>query len=157
MAFLSGSKGQNITNIHFTVYRTLSTFSLFFIISVLVHACTHRGIFNRLVLVTYTHAHTYEYSTDYIRIFVMFPFSCISWYIDLTLYCFVLYVLLYASFHVLTSNAFSNNAPTINVGPKIFTPDKLQYTRMAMLEVKFPVGVQSHYTGFVILVSYLTW
>ena len=50
------------------------------------------------VLVTRTHAK--EYSTDYSWIFVMFPFSCISWYIHLIL--FVLNVLLYASFHIFT-------------------------------------------------------
>ena len=61
---------------------------------------THRGIFNKLMLSTHTHTHTHthrniqqthvkyihthththteEYSTVCFRIFVMFPFSCIS-------------------------------------------------------------------------------
>ena len=42
--------------------------------SVLVQTCTHTGIFNRLVLVTHTRTHKEEYSTDYIRLYVIFPF-----------------------------------------------------------------------------------
>ena len=69
-----------LVHIHFIVYRTLSMFYFLhnICVSTRIHTRTHRGIFNRLVLVTYTHAHTEEYSTDYIRIFVMFSFSCIS-------------------------------------------------------------------------------
>ena len=48
-----------ILSLH-TFYSLQDTFNIssFSIISVLVHTHTHRGIFNSLVLVTYTHAHT---------------------------------------------------------------------------------------------------
>ena len=71
----------------------------------LVHTYTHRGIFNRLVLSAYTHAHTHkeEYPTDYIRIFVMFPFSTYFLIYEFDFYknFFVLNVLLCASFHIM--------------------------------------------------------
>ena len=73
------------------------------------------------MLVTFTHTctHTKEYSTDYIRIFVMFPFSCVCWYIN-----FILFVLLCfeCSFvRVILLRLLFNNEPTYFVGNKLST------------------------------------
>ena len=86
--------------------------------------------------ISHTHTHTEEYSTDYIRIFVMYPFSCICWYINLILFVLlILNVLLSPSFFFVCFSIRSqqnlwgtNNQPNIppqNVGLKIFT--KQQY------------------------------
>ena len=83
-----------MTRIAYIYSRLPSTHSLTFF--------THRDSTRSLSLThTHTHAHSEEYSTDYIRIFIMFLFSCISWYINLILFVLlVLNVLFSALFHI---------------------------------------------------------
>ena len=75
-----------LVHIHSIVDRTPLISSLFFIISVLVHTYTHWNIHQTHVSYIHSRTHPEEYSTDYIRIFVMFPFSCIFLYINSILF-----------------------------------------------------------------------
>ena len=97
------------------------------------------------MLVTHIHSrkHSEEYSTDYIRIFVMFPFLCICWYMNLILFvlfcfeCSFVHVVSHRVFHLLFNNEPSiigggeqTTKPNIspqNGGPKIFTKQQHLY------------------------------
>ena len=130
-----------LVHIHFIVYRTLSIFSLFHNIRVSTHIHTQGNSQQTRVSHTHTHTHTQEYAIDYIRIFLMFLFSCISWYMNLILFgllcfeCSFVRVVSHRVLHLLFNNepniicGGTNNQPNIppqNGGPKIFT--KLQYS-----------------------------
>ena len=111
-----------------------------------IHSSTHTGIFNRPVLVTYTNAHTHteEYSKNDIRIFVMFPFSCISWYINLIFFVLLCFESSFVRvFHIVYFIYLFNDETTIHNGwtkhhnNSTSTPSKSQFCEIVSKEFLF--------------------